>query len=269
MPPAGITLAAKVLPCRSRRTSKRIRWPGTTDDIVVQSLPVTWAANSDRDPSSLSIARPWPRSNDLSIAIAMKVALEVMPHAKPAQEEGPAAYEPDLGGPGIKSRDGFRYCPIKNDLSRHPLRSGLRSKAAALDLCAPFIHFIWRISGFRLEILSAVGLLSAVAVFSKVGHDLFRLRTSWSRAPAGGVQPGHPFNLPASATSAAASRARGNRNASGADGCRHGRFDNSFHPRLGTHRPTVTERSAWNQYQHHLQNVILSSNKLPTNKARR
>jgi hypothetical protein len=80
--------------------------------------------------------------------------------------------------------------------------------------------------------------------FSKVDHDALRLRTSWSRAPADGVQPGHPFNLPAPATSAAASGARGNRNAAGADGCSHGRFDNSFHPRLGPHRPTVRARRA-------------------------
>lgn len=79
--------------------------------------------------------------------------------------------------------------------------------------------------------------------FLKIGNDPLRLRTSWGRAPTDAVQPGHPFNFPAPATSAAASRAWGNRDGSGADGCGHGCFDNSVHPHLGTHHPTVNQRN--------------------------
>ena len=79
--PVGLTSTAKVLPHRSRPTSKRILCPGTTDEITVRSLPVTWAAISDCDPSSLRMATPWSQSNDFRIAIAMKVALKATPHA--------------------------------------------------------------------------------------------------------------------------------------------------------------------------------------------
>ena len=79
--PAGLTSTAKVLPHRSRPTSKRILCPGTTDEITVRSLPITWAAISDCDPSSLRMARPWSQSDDFRIAIAMRVALKATPHA--------------------------------------------------------------------------------------------------------------------------------------------------------------------------------------------
>jgi hypothetical protein len=42
-----------------------------------------------------------------------------------------------------------------------------------LDLWALFIHFIRRVSGFRLEILSAITLLSVVAVFRRTGMTRF------------------------------------------------------------------------------------------------
>ena len=52
---------------------------------------ITWAAISDREPLSLRMARPWPPSNDLSIAIAMKVTQETLPDAMPAGCAPPAA----------------------------------------------------------------------------------------------------------------------------------------------------------------------------------
>src|SRR6516165_5772450 len=101
---------------------------------------------------------------------------------------------------------------------------------------------LWCAAGFRLEILSAISLLSAVPVFSKVGDGPLQVRTSWSRTPTDGVQPTRPFNLPAAATSAAASRTRGNRYAAGADGSDYVYFDTSFHPSAGVICPTFNKR---------------------------
>jgi hypothetical protein len=85
--------------------------------------------------------------------------------------------------------------------------------------------------------------ISGSQCFSKVDYDPLRVRASWSRAPTDQLPRGHPFNLPALARSTAASRARGNRNAAGADGYSHGRFDSSFHPGLGAHGPIVNQRN--------------------------
>jgi len=98
--------------------------------------------------------------------------------------------------------------------------------------------------------------------FLKVSNGPFRLRKSWSRAPADGAQLGQPPNPPVQ-TGTAARWARGRRDAVGAHGCRHRRLDNSFRPRLRAHRPPVNQRRRSSRIPGGVrENAILSSTKL-------
>ena len=99
--------------------------------------------------------------------------------------------------------------------------------------------------------------------FSKVDNGRLRFRKSWSRAPADIVEPGHPLDHLAPATRSAAHSARVYWDAAGADGGRHGRFDDSFYSRLRAHRPTVNERSRSSRIPGDTsENGILSSTKV-------
>ena len=89
----------------------------------------------------------------------------------------------------------------------------------------------------------------------EVANGSFRFRKSSSRAPSDGAQLDCRLSVRA-ATTAVTRCARGNWDDVGADGCRHGRFNDPFHTRLRPHRPTIIE---WNRPSR----ILGSSPKVP------
>ena len=117
--------------------------------------------------------------------------------------------------------------------------SRVKSTAKMIPHRTLFMRPLRCVALFRLEILFVVAVLYVVAIVRRsAGNGPFRFRKSWTRAPADGAQLGQPPNPPAQAGTVAR-WARGAGDITGAHGCRHRCFDDSFYPRLRAHRPTV------------------------------
>jgi len=119
------------------------------------------------------------------------------------------------------------------------LRERSRGEAVAVYPSALFILLLLSVDKFRLEILSPLSFYR-LSQPPEVDNGSFRFHKSSIRAPSDGAQLNRKLSVRA-ATNAATRCARGNRDAFGADRCRHGRFDNPFYTRFRPHRPTINE----------------------------